>query len=175
MRWEQLGYAPSARLAARDLYAARDLGVFSEGVVAAVGLHDVVALRLTPAAGGGRDDGWRPWAGGVGPYASHPEDADTLRADCAAGLPAAAGVAACISAERASLGQYGIKQPLDARAQRTSLLHPPTVEAVMCCALSLALLAMLVATWRRARADPPPPQLLHSPLRSQQQLLPKGV
>lgn len=75
MRWAQLGLDAGARAAVRDLYAQADLGVFSGAFTAAVGLHDVAMLRITPLSAVEAAPGWRPWHGQRA-FASRPEDAD---------------------------------------------------------------------------------------------------
>lgn len=78
---EEVGYRADA-VSVRDLYARRDVGTFRARFSARVPPHDVLVVRLTPAAapfarwGLGappRDDGWRPWAGQA-IYSEHGED-----------------------------------------------------------------------------------------------------
>lgn len=69
VRWKQLGLPADTRASVRDLYAEKDLGEYVGAfTAAAVGAHDVVALRITPlasgagtATAGGVEDSWRPW------------------------------------------------------------------------------------------------------------------
>ena len=58
----QIGLGRRQRAAVRDLYGGRDLGVFEGSFSAAVPVHDVAVLRITPVEGP-RDDAWRPWHG----------------------------------------------------------------------------------------------------------------
>ena len=46
--WEQLGLRPDVHAQVRDLYARRDLGVFVGAFQAAVAVHDVAMVRITP-------------------------------------------------------------------------------------------------------------------------------
>ena len=59
--WEQLGLRPDVHAQVRDLYARRDLGVFVGAFQAAVAVHDVAMVRITPLEGSLGDDAWRPW------------------------------------------------------------------------------------------------------------------
>ncbi len=56
----------------RDLYREADLGEFTGAFTGAVDLHDVAALRITPAGVQGSLT-WRPWHGQP-MYAPYPED-----------------------------------------------------------------------------------------------------
>ena len=47
--WEDVGFAPSMTLAARDLWAHKDLGTFTGRFEAKVLPHDVVMIRLRTA------------------------------------------------------------------------------------------------------------------------------
>lgn len=69
--WQQIGLQPGQRVAVRDLYAEEDLGEFVDSFTAAVAVHDVLALRLTPLDGP-LDESWRPWHGQP-VYAAQPE------------------------------------------------------------------------------------------------------
>ena len=51
--------------------AEKDLGEFADSFTAAVGVHDVAVLRITPLEGP-PDDSWRPWHGQPA-YAAMPE------------------------------------------------------------------------------------------------------
>ena len=49
----------------RDLYAKKDLGLFSSNFSAVVPFHGVLALKLTPSKYVQSFDQWRPWDCGV--------------------------------------------------------------------------------------------------------------
>lgn len=57
--WEQLGLPADAQCGVRDLYTRMDLGKFTEEFSSPVGLHDVVATKITCRTSGSSD--WRPW------------------------------------------------------------------------------------------------------------------
>lgn len=58
--WEQLGLPEGAAATVRDLYAEKDLGVFTGSFTAEVLAHDVVVVRITLLEGL-ESDSWRPW------------------------------------------------------------------------------------------------------------------
>lgn len=49
LSWQELDWAPSDRVAVRDLWERRDVGRFPEGYAATARAHDVVMLKLTRA------------------------------------------------------------------------------------------------------------------------------
>ena len=55
------GFSSLTRATVRDLYARADIGVFTGAFPAAVPLHGVLALRVTPVEPEERDTTWRPW------------------------------------------------------------------------------------------------------------------
>ena len=56
-----IGFTNTTKATVRDMYARSDLGEFTGGYPAAVPLHGVLALRVTPVAVEERDTTWRPW------------------------------------------------------------------------------------------------------------------
>ena len=49
----------------RDLYAKKDLGLFTHNFTAVVPYHGVMALKLTPSKYVANFDEWRPWDCGI--------------------------------------------------------------------------------------------------------------
>ena len=55
----------AAQATVRDLYAKKDLGLFSSNYTAIVPYHGVVALKLTPSKYVDNFDQWKPWDCGI--------------------------------------------------------------------------------------------------------------
>ncbi|GAB4814199.1 hypothetical protein N2152v2_001245 [Parachlorella kessleri] len=62
VHWQQVGLNSSTVATVRDLFQEKDLGEFGGSFTAAVPLHDVVVVKVTPKGAPGSLS-WRPWEG----------------------------------------------------------------------------------------------------------------
>jgi hypothetical protein len=58
-------HAPVQQATVRDLYAKKDLGLFTHNFTAVIPYHGVLALKLTPSKYVSNFDDWRPWDCGI--------------------------------------------------------------------------------------------------------------
>ncbi|EIE26102.1 glycoside hydrolase [Coccomyxa subellipsoidea C-169] len=65
LHWHHLGWEGDMAVTVRDLYAKKDLGLFTHNFTAVIPYHGVLALKLTPSKYVNSFDQWRPWDCGI--------------------------------------------------------------------------------------------------------------
>ncbi|CAK0737181.1 hypothetical protein CVIRNUC_000868 [Coccomyxa viridis] len=65
LHWHHLGWEPDMPATVRDLYAKKDLGLFTRNFTWIVPQHGVLAIKLTPSKYVNNFDQWRPWDCGI--------------------------------------------------------------------------------------------------------------
>ena len=61
VHWEDLGFKADTKASVRDLFAAKDLGIFEGSLTLAVDLHDARMVKVTPEQHRSHYEDWRPW------------------------------------------------------------------------------------------------------------------
>lgn len=63
VHWEQLGYEAGLQANVRDLFAEKDLGIYTGSFTATVDVHDAATLKISPVVHQPHHRSWRPWQG----------------------------------------------------------------------------------------------------------------